>query len=93
MRGRTRRIIDAVFSTTEYHTDRSIVRGILFLRTKTDAELSAMTPPPPSPFTVDVTVTMTNDEDQTASGTITFETTYDVIDTSGPAIGEAAPGQ
>ncbi|MDE0408214.1 MAG: hypothetical protein OXN81_10170 [Alphaproteobacteria bacterium] len=74
--GTNPRITDAVFSTTEYHTDRYTARGVLFLRTKTAAQLNAMTPPPPSPFTVDVTVTMTNDEGQTASGTITFRTDW-----------------
>ena len=78
-------------SAAEYYNPHYIQEGILFLRAKTAAELNAMTPPPPSPFTVDVTVTMTNDAGQTASGTITFETTYNRAQASASASQSAAP--
>ena len=42
----------------------------------TSEDLNAMAFPPSSPFTILVPVTMRNDEGQTASGTITLETTY-----------------
>ena len=74
--GTNPKITDAVFSTTEYYSEHSISRDRLFVLPKTDAELSAMTPPPPNPFSVDVTVMMANDEGQTASGTVTFRTEY-----------------
>ena len=45
----------------------------------TNAELNALDPRPDNPFTFTADVTMTNDEGQTASGTLTFETTYDRI--------------
>ena len=69
-------ITGAIFSTTDYYNEHSISNGRLWLQAKSPTELNALSSPPPSPFTVDVTVTMTNDEGQTASGTITFETTY-----------------
>ena len=40
-------------------------------------ELNALSPPPPSPFTVTVEVTMANDEGQTATATLTYQTSYD----------------
>lgn len=49
----------------------------------TSAELSALSPQPPNPFEVTVDLTMENDEGQTASGTITFSTTW-VRDDAGP---------
>ena len=82
--GTNPRITDAVFSTTEYYDIHRVSRGMLWLRPKTSAELSALPTPPPSPFTVDVTVAMTNDEDRTASGTITFETSYERAEPTGP---------
>ena len=75
--GTNPRITDAVFSTTEYYSVHSVSRGLVWVQAKTDAELNALASPPPDPFTVDITVTMANDEGQTASGTITFETTYE----------------
>ena len=70
----------AVFSTMAYYDDTSTgidpSKGILLVGAKTAAELNALASPPDSPFTVTVEVTMTNDEGQTATGTMTFETTY-----------------
>ena len=74
--GTNPRITDAVFDTTDYHNIHEVVQGRLFVRAKTAAQLNALETPPPSPFEVDVTITMTNDENETASGTITFKTTY-----------------
>lgn len=71
-------ITDAVFSTTEYYSTYSIgANGFLFVQTKTNAELSALSPPPPNPFEVTVDLTMENAEGQTASGTLTLQTTYE----------------
>ena len=75
--GTNPQITDAVFTASEYHSVLEVVSGRLFVRAKTNAELNALPLPPPNPFTIDVTVTMANDEGQTASGTITFSTTYD----------------
>ena len=74
--GTNPRFTEAVFSTTEYYSQHEISDGIVHLKVKSAAELNALASPPPSPFTVTVDVTMTNDEGQTASGTVTFETTY-----------------
>ena len=78
--GTNPRFTDAAFSTLEYYNSTSISDAYsgrrLFVQVKTAAQLNAMSPPPPSPFTVTVEVTMTNDEGQTATGTITFETSY-----------------
>ena len=77
--GTNPRFTEAEFSTTEYYSvyeissDESRIR----VKAKTNADLNALPSPPPSPFTVTLDVTMTNDEGQTASGTITIETTYD----------------
>lgn len=52
-------------------------RGELLVVTMlTNAELNALDPLPDNPFTFTADVTMTNDEGQTASATLTFETTY-----------------
>ena len=82
--GTNPRITEAVFSTTEYYNTHAIDEdsGALFIRAKTNAQLNALTPPPASPFTVTVDVTMENDEGQTASGTITFKTTYEQTSTT-----------
>ncbi len=79
-------LTEAVFSTTEYYDRHSInaSTGILFIRAMTDAELNALASPPSSPFEVTVDVTMTNDEGQTASGTLTYSTTWTPPD-AGPA--------
>ena len=83
--GTNPKITSAVFSTTDYYSTHGVSSaGFGFLQAKTIAELNAMDPRPPSPFTVDVAVTMTNDEGQTASGTITFETTYPQTSTPTP---------
>ena len=51
-----------------------------YVQAKTSARLNELSPLLPSPFTTPVTVTMSNDEGQTASGTVTFETTYDRVE-------------
>ena len=43
---------------------------------KSQAQLNALASPPDWRFEVTVDVTMTNDEGQTATGTLTFVTTY-----------------
>ena len=43
---------------------------------KTEAQLNALASPPDWRFEVTVEATMTNDEGQTATGTLTFVTTY-----------------
>ena len=80
--GTNPRITGAEFSTTEYYKDHSVGRGRLWVQAMTAAELNALPAPPPSPFTVDVAVSMTNDESQTASGTVTLETTYERVEPS-----------
>ena len=78
--GTNPRLTGVVFSTTEYYDSGS--SGIdaqqkrLWVKAKTAAQLNALPSPPPSPFTVTATVTMANDEGQTATGNVTFETTY-----------------
>ena len=67
--GTNARFTDVSFSTTEWYSDSGIANGRIFLKTKTAADLNALSSPPPSPFTVTATATMTNDEGQTASGT------------------------
>ena len=85
--GTKARFTEAVFSTTEYYYDNSGIMDeapeFLFVMAKTAEHLNDMDSPPDSPFTVTATVTMTNDEKQTASGTITFTTTY--AKASGPS--------
>ena len=74
--GTNARITDASFSTTECFDEACLSHtGRIHITTKTYEELNALPPPPHSPFTVAHTVTMTNDEGETASGTLTFETT------------------
>ena len=82
--GTNPRIASAVFSTTEYYSVHRISDGMLWVQPKTAAELNAMESPPLSPFTVDTSVTMLNDEGQTATGTITFETTYERVASEQP---------
>ena len=81
--GTNPRFTGAVFPDRTYLNEGAVptsgtVAGRLFIEVKTAEQLSALSPPPPSPFTVTAEVTMTNDEGQTASGTITFEMTYDI---------------
>ena len=75
--GTNPRITAAVFFTTEYYSVHKVNEGRLWVRPKTSEELNALPSPPRCPFTVDASVTMLNDEGQTATGTITFETTYE----------------
>ena len=76
--GTNPKITEAVFSTTEYYDTHAIgANDFLFVQTKTSAELSALSPQPPNPFEVTVDLTMENDEGQTASGTLTLQTTYE----------------
>ena len=81
-------ITDAVFTATEYYSEHGVGNGIVYLKAKTAAELSALASPPSSPFTVNLTMTMTNDEGQTASGTISVRTNYERVE---PEPEEAAP--
>ena len=53
--------------------------GHLNVKVKTNAQLSVMSPLPDNPFTFTVDVTMTNDEGQTATGTITFQTSWSFV--------------
>ena len=72
------RLTEAVLSNPEYFDWHGVKRGRLYVEVKSDAALNvAAAPPPPSPFTTTAAVTMTNDRGETASGTITFRTTYD----------------
>ena len=71
------RFTNVVFSTTEYSNTHEIREGGLRFEIKSAAQLNALQSSPSSPFTVTATVTMTNDEGQTASGTLTFRTSYD----------------
>ena len=81
------------FSTRDYYHSRIGLIALriggetifrLNVRTKTTAQLNALSPPPPSRFEVDVTATMTNDEGQQATGTFTFQTSYDRDDDAPP---------
>ena len=47
------------------------------MEVKSAAQLNALAAPPDSPFTFTAEVTMTNDEGQTATGTVTYRTSYD----------------
>ena len=83
--GTNPRFTEAEFSTTEYFNIHQIYNGVLLVQAKTPAELNALPTPPSSPFRVTVDVTMTNDEGQTASGTITYQTSYDRDSASAPS--------
>ena len=77
--GTNARFTSVTFSTTEYY-DAQITglnsRGFIHVKVKTNAELNALASPPSNPFTVTAAVTMTNDESETASGTISLDTTW-----------------
>ena len=80
--GPNARFTSVSFSTMDYYQPASglgvvTFSGLLFVQAKTAADLNAMSSPPPSPFTVTADVKMTNDHDRTASGTLSFVTTYD----------------
>ena len=83
--GTNPRFTGAVFSSTEYYSAHTIRDGILYVQPRTAAELSALPSPPSSPFTVAVDATMTNDEGQTATGTLTFRTTYERVEAALPS--------
>ena len=69
----------------EYYKSTSGLRSWrVWADVKSDEDLSALPSPPPSPFTVTAAVSMTNDEGQTASGTLTFKTTYTRVSASPP---------
>ena len=74
--GTNPRFTSVVYSTTDYYAVRRIRTGRLLVQARTAAQLNALPSPPDSPFTVTAEVTMTNDEGQTATGTLTFKTTY-----------------
>ena len=65
-------------STAAYYelAGMSFASGSLVVQAKTAEELRSQSPPPENPFTVTAEVTMSNDEGQTATGTLTFRTTY-----------------
>ena len=86
--GRSVRFTDAVFSTTDYYSVHEFDHGQLKVQAKTAAELNALASPPPSTFEVTVEVTMTNNQGQTASGTLTYQTTYKRVE---PATTPAPP--
>ena len=75
--GTNPKLTDAVFSTTEYLRNQRVLLDRLWVHAKSAWELNAMPEPPESPFTYTAEVTMTNDAGQTATGTLTFETTYE----------------
>ena len=77
--GTNARITGAAFTTLDYYdkNDTGVWGGEVYVFAKTAAQLNAMASPPPSTFTVDVMVTMTNAAGQTATNTLTFQTTYD----------------
>ena len=70
-------ITEAEFSTTLWYSTHEVSDGRLLLQARTEEELNALASPPPSPFEVTVDVTMENAEGQTASGALTFQTTYE----------------
>ena len=78
-RGTNAKITGAAFSTLDYYdkNDTGVWGGEVYVFAKTAAQLNAMASPPPSTFTVDVMVTMTNAAGQTATNTLTFQTTYE----------------
>ena len=77
--GTNPRFTQARFSPMEYLSHSRLTSdGAVTMRITHLADLRALPTPPPSPFTVTAEVTMTNDEGQTATGTITFQTTYSV---------------
>ena len=77
--GTNARITGAAFTTLDYYdkNDTGVWGGEVYVFAKTAAQLNAMASPPPSTFTVDVMVTMTNAAGQTATNTLTFQTTYE----------------
>ena len=86
--GTNPRFTEALFSTTAYLSDQRVYQGRLWVHAQSAAALNAMPSPPDSPFTVTADMTMTNDEGHTATGTLTFETTYD----TNPTGGSPSPG-
>ena len=75
--GTNAKFTDVDFYSTYYYSEAGFSdAGQVWVKVKTDAELNALNVVPPNPFTVKATVTMTNDEDQTATGTVSFKTTY-----------------
>ena len=92
MRGTNATLTGADFSTTEYSNTHGIRDGRLWFQIKSAAELNALASPPPSPFTVTAAVTMTNDEGQTATGTLTFRTSY-ARDTTEKVVPTLAPAE
>ena len=99
--GTNARFTSVEFSTMEYYKSTSGLRSWrVWADVKSDEDLSALRPPPPNPFTVTAEVEMTNDEGQTASGTLTFKTTYTRVAAAPPppptpiagASGTAHPG-
>ena len=77
-RGTNPRFTTYSFSAADanYVDDSSISRGRLWVQIKTTEQLNALANPPPTPFSAVASVTMTNDENQTATGTVTFNSSY-----------------
>ena len=90
--GTNPKLTEAVFSTTEYLLNQGILLDRLWVHAKTEAGLNAMPSPPESPFSYTAEVTMGNDEGQTATGTLTFETTYDRNPSDGNPSPVLSPG-
>ena len=101
--GTNPRFTAADFSTMDYYdagfTGISTIGDSpgdrIFVQAKTADELNALASPPDSPFTVTADVTMTNDEGHTATGTLTFETSYvkAAAPPVQPTLRPATPGQ
>lgn len=77
-RGTNPRFTTYSFSATDaaYIDDSSLARGRLWVRVKSPEQLNAMDDPPPASFSTVASVTMTNDENETATGTLTFNSSY-----------------
>ncbi len=90
--GTNPRFTEAVFSTMAYYQSwgTGIRNGLLVVRTKSAEDLTALPSPPSSPFAVTVRLTMTNDEGETATGTVTFKTTYELFVPGQPPVFESS---
>lgn len=77
--GTNLRFVSAEFESTHYYdADRSgLFDGTLEVTAKTTEELEALgDDAPPNPFEVTVTLTVTNDEGFSATGAVTYETSW-----------------
>ena len=71
-------------SGAKFYDSTDIVDGVLRVKAKTAAALSAMSPPPFFPINVTVTVGMANDEGETAEGWVALNTTSDSASVTTP---------